>query len=153
VERHNPLSYFSDVRNSSVEKMNLVPFTQFAHDLSNNALPRYSFIVPNVNDDAHNGTLAQADYWLKQNIGPLIASSTFQNGGLLVIVFDESFDSDTAYGGGHVAMVLVSPKAKRGYRCGTLFQHQSTLRLMEQALGVYSYPGAAGSASNMTCFF
>jgi len=132
--------------------MNLVPFTQFAHDLSNNALPRYSFIVPNVNDDAHNGTLAQADYWLKQNIGPLIASSTFQNGGLLVIVFDESFDSDTAYGGGHVAMVLVSPKAKRGYRCGTLFQHQSTLRLMEQALGVYSYPGAAGSASNMTCF-
>jgi phosphatidylinositol-3-phosphatase len=153
VERHNPLSYFSDVRNSSVEKMNLVPFTQFAHDLSNNALPRYSFIVPNVNHDAHNGTLAQADYWLKQNIGPLIASSTFQNGGLLVIVFDESFDSDTAYGGGHVAMVVVSPKAKRGYKCGTLFQHQSTLRLTEQALGVYSYPGAAGSASNMTCFF
>ena len=153
VERHNPLSYFSDVRNSSVEKMNLVPFTQFMHDLTNNALPRYSFLVPNVNDDAHNGTLAQADYWLKQNIGPLVSSSTFQNGGLLVIAFDESSTTDTAYGGGHVAMVVVSPKAKRSNKCGTFFQHQSTLRLMEQALGVYSYPGAASSAPNMTCFF
>src|SRR5512142_2288509 len=30
VRRHNPFSYFSDVVNSSVQKMNLVPFTQFA---------------------------------------------------------------------------------------------------------------------------
>jgi acid phosphatase len=153
VERHNPFSYFSDVRNSSVERMNLVPFSQFGKDLANYKLPKYSFIVPNIYDDAHNGTLSQADYWLEKNIGPLVSSSTFQSGGLLAIVFDESVDTDTAHGGGHVAMVVVSPKAKRGYKCSTFFQHQSTLKLLEQALGVYSYPGSAASAPSMACFF
>jgi phospholipase C len=56
VRHHNPLTYFSDVVNSSVEKLNLVPFTQFATDLNNNQLPDFSFVVPNLNDDAHNGT-------------------------------------------------------------------------------------------------
>ena len=43
---------------------NLVPFTQLATDIANHTLPNYGFIVPNLNDDAHNGTLAQADTWL-----------------------------------------------------------------------------------------
>ncbi len=43
---HNPFSYFSDVLNSSTEKKNLVPFTQFAQDVSNHNLPAFSFIVP-----------------------------------------------------------------------------------------------------------
>ena len=34
-----------------------MPFTQFATDLANHALPQYSFIAPNVDDDAHNGSL------------------------------------------------------------------------------------------------
>jgi hypothetical protein len=94
-----------------------------------------------------------ADYWLKKNIAPLIASSTFQQGGLLVIVFDESVSRDTKYGGGHVAMVAISPKAKSGYRSTYLFQHQSTLRLMAQGLGLTTYPGAATTASNMSSMF
>ena len=67
VRHHNPFVYFSDVQNSSTQTANIVPFTQFATDLANNALPQYSFIVPNVLDDAHDGTLAQADAWLQQN--------------------------------------------------------------------------------------
>jgi acid phosphatase len=38
TEHHNPLSYFSDVRNSSNEVINLVPFTQFATDLKHSQL-------------------------------------------------------------------------------------------------------------------
>jgi hypothetical protein len=38
IRHHNPLSYFSDVVNSSVQRLNLVPFTHFATDLSNNQL-------------------------------------------------------------------------------------------------------------------
>ncbi len=97
VKRHNPLAYFSDVANSS-EKNHLVPFTQFSKDLANDALPNFSLIVPNLNNDAHDGTLAQADSWLKTNIAPLISSATFQKDGILIIVFDESVDSDTAHG-------------------------------------------------------
>src|SRR5690349_4268475 len=80
VKRHNPLAYFSDVANSS-EKYNLVPFSQFSKDLANHTLPNYSFLVPNLLHDAHNGSLSAADSWLKANIAPLIASSTFQKDG------------------------------------------------------------------------
>ena len=57
VRHHNPFTYLSDVFNSSVQKLNLVPFTQFATDLNNNALPDISFVIPNLIDDAHDGTL------------------------------------------------------------------------------------------------
>ena len=153
VRRHNPFSYFSDVVNSSVEKMNLVPFSEFASDRVNGRLPEFSYIVPNILHDAHNGTLAAADSWLKTNIAPLIASAEFQQDGLLVIVFDESFDTDTAYGGGHVAMLVISPKARTGYKSTTLYQHQSTLRLISQALGLSTLPGKSAYAPMMGEFF
>ncbi len=47
ARKHNPLSYFSDVVNSS-EKSNLVPFSKFPSDLANHTLPQYSFLVPNL---------------------------------------------------------------------------------------------------------
>lgn len=153
MRHHNPFSYFSDVVNSGSEKLNLVPFSHFATDRANGTLPEFSFIVPNIYNDGHNGTLGQADYWLRTNIAPLISSAAFQQNGLLIIVFDESYSSDTAYGGGHVAMLVIGPKAKRGYRSTKLYQHQSTLRLVGQALGLSSVPGAAAYAATMGEFF
>jgi phosphatidylinositol-3-phosphatase len=152
VRRHCPLSYFSDVVNSSTQKQNLVPITQFKKDLANNALPNYSFITPNLCNDAHNCSLGIADSWLKTNIGPLINSASFQSNGLLIIVFDESAN-DNSHGGGRIAWVAISPKySKGGYKSSTVYQHQNTLRLMLEGLGVKTYPGNAKNASNMSEF-
>jgi acid phosphatase len=141
------------VQNNTAQAANIVPFTQFAADLANNSLPNYSFIVPDVNNDAHNGTLAAADSWLQSNIAPLIASSTFQNGGLLVIIFDESELNDLDHGGGQVLAVIVSSNSKPNFQSQTLYQHQSTLRLVLQALGVNKLPGQAAAAPQMAEFF
>ncbi|HZQ17548.1 MAG TPA: alkaline phosphatase family protein [Terriglobales bacterium] len=151
AKKHNPLAFFSDVANSS-EKYNLVPFTQLAKDIANDSLPNFGFIVPNLLHDAHDGTLQQADGWLKANIAPLIASPTFQKDGLLIIVFDEAADSDTAHGGGHIAAIAIGPKVKHAYKTGTLYQHQNALKTVLQALGVQSAPGAASGASSMNVF-
>ena len=153
VRRHNPFSFLSDVQNNTAQAANIVPFTQFAADLANNSLPNYSCIVPDVNNDAHNGTLAAADSWLQSNIAPLIASSTFQNGGLLVIIFDESELTDLDHGGGQVAAVIVSSNSKPNFQSQTLYQHQSTLRLVLEALGVNKLPGQAAAAPQMAEFF
>lgn len=153
LKHHNPFSYFTDVVNSSSEAANLVGFTQFSSDLANNNLPAFSFIVPNVNDDAHNGTLAQADAWLQQNIQPLVASSAFNTDGILIIVFDESIVSDTEGGGGHVAAVVIGPKVKPRYSSTTVYQHQSTLRTILEALGADPSLGAAGNAPDLKEFF
>jgi phosphatidylinositol-3-phosphatase len=151
AEHHNPLSYFSDVREDVTQAQNLVPFAQFATDLANHSLPNYSFIVPNNDDNAHDGTLAEADSWLQSNIDPLVQSSDFNTpgGGLLIVVFDESVDSDTADGGGHVAWVVVGPDVKKGFTSTTSYQHESTLRFMSEAIGLTDFPGAAATASNM----
>jgi phosphatidylinositol-3-phosphatase len=153
AKKHNPFAFFTDVVNSSTEKLNLVPFTQLKTDMANGNLPDFSYIVPNMNNDAHNGTLGTADAWLKNNIGPVLSSSTFQQDGLMIIVFDESVDSDTTNGGGHIAMLVIGPKVKGGYKSTTTYKHQSTLRLIEQALGMSSFPGAAASAPGMGEFF
>jgi len=153
VRRHNPFSYLSDVQNDPSQAANIVPFSQFASDLSSNTLPQFSFISPDVNDDAHNGTLAAADSWLQSNLAPLLASSTFQNSGLLIITFDESEDTDLDHGGGHVATVVISSKSKMKYQSQTEYQHQSTLRLVLAASGVDRFPGLAGTAPDMTEFF
>ena len=154
TEHHNPLSYFSDVRESSTEAQNLVPFAQFSIDLANHRLPNYGFIVPDDDDNAHNGTLAQADSWLQAKIDPLVTSSDFNSpgGGLLIIVFDESFDSDTVNGGGHVAWVVVGPNVKKGFTSAASYQHESTLRFMSEAIGLTDFPGAAATAPDMEEF-
>jgi len=154
TEHHNPLSYFSDVRESSTEAQNLVPFAQFSIDLANHRLSNYGFIVPNDSDNAHDGSLAQADAWLQAKIDPLIMSSDFNSpgGGLLIIVFDESFDSDTVNGGGHVAWVVVGPNVKKGFTSAASYQHESTLRFTSEAIGLTGFPGAAAAAPDMEEF-
>jgi phosphatidylinositol-3-phosphatase len=153
VHRHNPFSYLSDVQNSPSQAANIVPFSQFATDLANNALPQFSFITPNLDNDAHDGTLAAADSWLQSNIAPLIASTAFKSGGLLVITFDEGKEADLDHGGGQVATLIISSNAKPNYQSQTLYQHQSVLRLMLAASGVNKFPGQAASAPDMAEFF
>lgn len=153
VKHHNPFAYFTDVVNSQNQLNNLVPFTQFATDLKNNQLPQYSFVIPNMQDDGHDGSLSHADNWLKTNIAPLIAGSAFQKNGLLIILFDESYSYDTQHGGGQVAALVISSLAKRGYRSKTFYQHPSTCRLLMQGLGLDRSHGACAGAPQMSEFF
>jgi len=151
--RHNPLAYMTDVQNDPAQARNLVPFTQLAADLPTANLPEYSFIVPNLCNDGHNCPLTTADNWLKTNIDPIVRNTVFQKDGLLIIVFDEADLTDFTAGGGHVAAVIVSPLAKRGYKSIAFYQHQSVLRLSLEGLGVTKLPGAAASAPAMWEFF
>ncbi len=150
---HNPFAYLSDVQNDSAQAANLVPFTQFAADLANDELPQYSFVAPNLMDDAHDGSLAQADVWLQANIAALLASPQFQSGGLLIITFDEGDESDVSHGGGHIATLIISSAGKKGFQSETFYQHQSVLRLILSGSGVNTYPGMAATAPDMTEFF
>ena len=151
--RHYPLAYMTDVQNSQAQLQNLVPFAQFATDLAAGNLPNYSWVTPNLCDDAHDCPLSTADTWLQTNIDPLIKNPSFQKDGLLIVVFDES-GSDNTNGGGRVVCVLISPaSSKVAFQSTTLYQHPSVLRLTLEGLGVKNLPGAAVSAPPMWEFF
>ena len=164
LKHHNPFAYFSDVLNNPAQASNLVTSGQLSADLANNQLPNYSFIIPDAQHDAHDcpggvfgcadsQKLAAADQWLQANIDPIVKSSAFQADGLMIIVFDESEISDLSNGGGHVAMILLSPKAKPGFQSTTFYQHESTLRTTLEVLGVTNFPGASAGATRMGEFF
>ncbi len=159
VIRHNPFAMLSDIAdNTQVANQCLLPFTQFAADLGKHELPEFSFIVPDVNDDAHSGTMQQADDWLQANIvGPLSGDPAFQPGGdgILIVVFDEALDADTTHGGGHVVAAFWGPNVKVGFTqtSSTVFQHESMLRTVMEALGLPNPPGAAANAPSMAEFF
>jgi acid phosphatase len=160
---HNPFTYFSDVLNSSSETANIVPFTQLAADLQSGNLPDYAMIVPNLANDGHDcpneggncsddQKLSTVDTWVQTNIGPLIGSTAFQDS-VLIYTWDEGDVNDMANQGGHVATILIGPKVRAGFQSTTMYQHQSTLKLTMQLLGVSDFPGAAATAPDMTEFF
>jgi len=162
-KHHNPFVYMTDVLNSSSETANVVPFTQLASDMSSGSVPSFSFIAPNVEDDAHDcpaggslcadgAKLAAADTWLKNNIDPLINSAALANS-VFIITFDEALDSDATNGGGRVPMVIVGSHVKAGFKSTTFYQHQSTLRLAMDLLGVADHPGNSATAPTMQEFF
>jgi len=184
VKRHNPFAYFENVRHGKVAlgqaspAANIVPFDTFADDLKHDALPDYSFIVPNLYHDGHHDPVTQrsapcgddaalkgVDAWLKTNIVPLIKSDTFKRGGLLVIVFDEGCEAgpkaDWRYdpsrpgikGGGHIPALIISSRTPPGTTRDSLYHHESVLRLCLRALGVEQIPGGAKTAPDMDGFF
>jgi len=91
ASRHNPLVYLTGRPRRRGAGPARGAFTQFASDLSNSTLPNYSFIVPNLCNDAHDCSLGTAGrVAFKGNIDPLVRSTQFQQDGLLLILFDES---------------------------------------------------------------
>src|SRR5438477_12615636 len=86
VRRHNPLAYFTDV-NTPVQSLNIVPYPA---DITNDLAGNYNYVTPNLNDDAHDGTMAVADAWLQSHLPAILARPEFQAGGcgLVVSIFE-----------------------------------------------------------------
>ncbi|MGH9571528.1 MAG: alkaline phosphatase family protein, partial [Candidatus Angelobacter sp.] len=162
-KHHNPFAYLSDVVNSSPLAANIVPFSQLGTDVSSGNVPQLAYLLPDAENDAHDcptggGTcadsdkLAAADTWLKANLAPLMTNPALTNS-IFIVVFDEALDSDVTHGGGHVAEVIAGAHVKSGFRSTTLYQHESTLRLILELLRVANRPGASGTAPPMNEFF
>jgi acid phosphatase len=129
----------------------MVPFSEFANDLAAKTLPNYCVIVPNLLHDAHDGTMAMADQWLKQNITPLLNSSYFYatRNATLFITFDNG-DGDAQ---GQVFTAVVGPTVLKGVKVSTHYRHENTLRTMMERMGLSNFPGASSTASPMNGFF
>jgi len=169
MKRHAPLPYFTEMGNSSLIK-NHVSTTELAKDIANGTLPNFAFITPDGNNDMHNcgadlgACFWTADQFLKNTIGPLLATAPFQPGGdgLLIIWADEAdLGSDNRCSatvltgcGGHILVAMIGPQVKAGYKSVTTYHHQSVLRTMLEALGTTAnFPAAANTAPDMREFF
>lgn len=85
VERHNPTTVFLTVPASasvSLTRMNLADTTKYK------GLPTVACITPNLMNDMHDGTIEQADTWLKTNFSALIDWCLTHNS-IFIVYFDE----------------------------------------------------------------
>lgn len=167
VRRHNPIIDFTDTC-AAGQATNSVPFTELATDISNHSTPNYAYITPNLLNDAHNGPLSAADYWLSQNLPAILALPEFQPGGdgILFVVWDEADLSSNGVTqdnrctasisngcGGKVATLVIGPQVKPGYKSPTRYDHANLLRTVCDAMGFASCPGAGAVANPMSDFF
>jgi len=156
--RHNPPPYYSSLSGCGSRD---VSYGQLAADLAHNTLPAFSFITPNLNDDMHNGTIAQGDKWLSRNLPAILNSSGYRSGSTVVfITWDEGAGgipiencaTNTTDASCHVATLVISPSTPAGARSAALFNHYSLLATTEQLLGLRRL-GQAASAPTMTAAF
>jgi acid phosphatase len=106
-------------------------------------LPTVSFVVPNVQHDMHDGTVAQGDAWLKVNLDPYVQWSKTHNG-LMIVTWDE----DNGAHGNQVPTLFIGPMVKPG-AYSTPITHYSVLRTLEALYGLPRL-GEAAAATTIT---
>jgi hypothetical protein len=170
VRRHNPFAFYSDVVNNPAEQDQLFPLDPYLlQDIANNNLANFTWISPDLDHDAHNGSddqlaLAAADAYLQTFVPQLLASPPFQAGGdgVLVVTFDEGeLSGDNECGtnpdpnncGGHIWQVVIGPHVTPAYQSNTHYKQGSQLRMFCDLLGLNSCPGDGASSPSMSEFF
>ncbi len=128
--RHNPWVYFSSGRDDCLATDQALP--QFAQDATDNALPNVGFLIPNLDHDAHDGSLSTADHWLEQQLAPVLSSDDFTSGNLVVVV---TADEDNKSSGNTVLTSVLSPALSHKV-VDTPLTHYSLTRYIAQVLGV-----------------
>jgi len=149
--KHDPFMYYNDIRNNAARcAAHVVPFSQFWGDMSSGRVPNFVWITPNMCNDMHDCSVATGDAWLRAVVPTITGSASFRNAGVLFITWDEGSTSAGCCGdswGGHIATIVISPRAIPGFRSGVAENHYGLLRTVEDAFRL-GHLNAAGWSSN-----
>ena len=170
--RHNPPMYYTGLTNCAQFDVPMGSVTTktgaFYGDLAGGTLPSFTFITPNLIDDAHSSSTTTGDTWLSKIIPLITAGANYQNGDTTIFITNDeggSGTSDHAIGEDcanqtlapsqpscHIPTIVVSPYTQAGTRDATFYTHYSLLRTTEELLGL-PLLGLASSANSMASGF
>ncbi len=122
ARKHAPWVAFSNVPASDSKPMDELP-------RSFNALPTVSFLIPDVDDDMHDGSIEAGDTWLATHVKPLLAWAD-KHDTLVVLTWDEGYDPANT-----IPTIFYGPMVKPG-RYSERVDHLSTLRTLEAMYGL-----------------
>ncbi|HEX3475442.1 MAG TPA: alkaline phosphatase family protein [Kofleriaceae bacterium] len=153
--KHNPFAYFDDINGwdgtafHPEQRCNahVVDYAQLDADIAGHALPSYVFITPNLDDDMHDGSIAEGDSWLARELPKLLATDNFKTSGVIFLLWDE--------GGGTPAsddppFIAISPNAAHGMKSQTDYDTSSFLMTVQNLLGLQSLPCSAAADRTTT---
>jgi hypothetical protein len=136
VRRHNPWADFSNV-----PPLENLPFARFPTDFTR--LPTVSYVVPNLSDDMHDGTVQQGDLWLAVHLAPYVRWAE-SHASLLIVTWDE----DDGAHGNRIATLFVGPMVHPGHY-GEFITHANVLRTIEAIYGL-PFAGNTGGVHAIT---
>ena len=140
---HNPWAYFPSEAASC--RANDVPAGTpaggaLAGDARAGTLPTVGLVTPNLLHDAHDGTPAQADAWLRSWMPVLTAGPDWRSGRLaIVVVFDEGVTTE------QVPFVLMAPGLS-GVTISEPANQYALTRLIDEVIGAPPLRQASGAA-------
>jgi hypothetical protein len=120
--KHNPVADWKELAAYNL------PFSAFPQDYTQ--LPTVSFVVPDQRNDMHDGSVAQGDAWLKQNLAAY-ADWALQHNSLLIVTWDEDDGSEH----NRIATIFVGQMVKPG-RSAQHIDHYGVLRTIEDMYGL-----------------
>ncbi|HEY0664694.1 MAG TPA: alkaline phosphatase family protein [Gallionella sp.] len=131
--KHNPVANWQGTRlPAGVNRR----FADFPRDFAK--LPTVAFVIPDQENDMHDGDFERADAWLKARIDPYVEWA-FRHNSLLVLTWDE----DDYREGNRIVTILVGPMVKTGASAQRI-DHYNVLRTL---LDFYGLP-ATGASRN-----
>jgi len=136
--KHDPFGYYGGRCPAEV-----VPFSQFGADVRSANLPQFVWITPGLCNDGHDCSTVVADRWLSQVVPEIQASAAWQNGGLLIITWDEGEDAAN-----HILTLVIRPGGQH-QTSSRYYDHYSLLATIENHFGVARL-GAARQATPLT---
>ncbi len=121
ARKHAPWVQFSNVPGAnSLPLDSLKTFDQ---------LPTVAFIVPDLDDDMHDGTIKEADDWFVHHIGPLLTWAKTHDT-LVIVTWDEGFDRNNS-----IPTIFAGPMVRPG-RYAEPITHYRVLRTIEAFFGL-----------------
>jgi len=105
-----------------------LPFTKFSKNYDK--LPTVSWIIPNLEDDMHDGTVEQGDTWLQDNIASYVSWVNTHNS-LLIVTWDEDDGTEN----NQIATLFIGPMVKAG-QYSEHINHYNVLRTIEAMYGL-----------------
>jgi acid phosphatase len=130
--RHNPWTYFAASADRAACRRYDVNARHLARDAATGALPDLGFVIPDIVDDAHDGTLAQADAWISGQVSTLTAGPDWRAGRLAIVV---TADEDDHHSGNRV-LTVVATKDQPRRAVATGLDHYALTGFLEDVLGV-----------------
>lgn len=152
--KHNPWAYFTPERSqcAAFDVPSGTPTSgQLNTDIANGALPNAGFVIPNLKNDAHDGSLATADTWLKGWLPKIMAGKDYQSGHLVIIVTADEDDSSQS---NTVLTTVIAPQFDGAHKVVTsALTHYSLTGFYEDVEGAATKLNGAATAPSFASAF
>ena len=96
-------------------------------------------LIPNVDDDMHDGTIEEGDDWLRTHLSGLLAWADTHDT-LVVLTWDEGYDSSNS-----IPTIFYGPMVKPG-KYTERIDHYNVLRTLQDLYGL-AHTGRSGAAT------